>query len=141
MRRYAKPFFTGNGKCSNSSGMKMLYTEAQTLEDAVGILLDRQKTERRREAQSKATHHNVSIRFRQAASARMRAHQLERRNKPKTPHPFRDLTDEGKRLKMRAMFETGMWGIRTCAAERLAKKFAVPVGQAVLWLEDCEQRL
>ena len=71
----------------------------------------------------------------------MRAHQLERRNKPKTPHPFHDLTDEEKRDKMRAMFETGLWGIRTCAANRLAKKFAVPVGQAVVWLEDCEQRL
>ena len=120
--------------------MKMLYTEAQTLEDAVDILLDRKKTKRRSEKQTKK-HHDVSIRFRQAASARMRTYQLERRNKPKTPHPFRDLMDEEKRLKMRAMFETGMWGIRTCAAERLAKKFAVPVGQAVLWLEDCEQRL
>jgi len=140
MRRYAKPFFTRNGKCSNSSGMKMLYTEAQTLEDAVDILLDRKKTKRRSEKQTKK-HHDVSIRFRQAASARMRTYQLERRNKPKTPHPFHDLTDEEKRLKMRAMFETGLWGLRLYATRKLADKFRVTVGQATLWLENCEERL
>ena len=140
MRTYRTYKFGRSGQCTNPEGNRMGIVEAQTREDAVDILLNRQKAKRRSEKQTKK-HHDVSIRARQAASARMSAYQLERRNKPKTPHPFHDLTDEEKRLKMRAMFETGLWGLRLYATRKLADKFRVTVGQATLWLEDCEERL
>ena len=136
-----------NGKCVNPSGASITYTEVRNFDDALDVLEKRHDMAEWKKKRALANEHRKPRRLTVASllgfekSRSVRAAKIAANIKAKTPHPFHDLTDEEKRDKMRAMFETGLWGIRTCAAERLAKKFAVPVGQAVLWLEDCEQRL
>jgi hypothetical protein len=55
--------------------------------------------------------------------------------KVRLPHPFFDLSDEEKAVKVREMHASGFWGIGDRAIRQLAKRFDVTTGQIVVWLE------
>ena len=49
------------------------------------------------------------------------------KKKSQTPHPFRDLDDAQKALKIAEMVDSGAWGVGPAMHRRLAKLFDVPI--------------
>jgi len=115
-------------------------TEVRTLDQALNIIQQRQT--RKEIAEKQKTNRKPPSLKAQFAMAqvhtRMRLGQINM-NRPvalKLPHPFRDMAEDQKPLKVREMFASGHWGVGIPAQRRLAKLFAVPLGQITFWLAE-----
>jgi hypothetical protein len=128
----------------------MVRTEAETLDDALKLIRDRNRNQKiAASKQGKpltlAQVFGLAKGSGKAAKARgqvtMPAGFKPKRHpkyiaRPKLPHPFRSLSEADKRSKSIEMYADGhgAWGFRPVAERRLAHLFGVEVGQMCEWL-------
>lgn len=132
-------------------------TEARTIEEAVDIIwkkrINRLRSSRARKSGSSKKPLTLAQEF-GGAKGRSRFQKMRGEislalgetskvdsrmvSKPKTPHPYKDLSLEQQRNKCREMYDSGngFWGWGSVAHRRLAKLFSVPLEQIVAWLEN-----
>jgi hypothetical protein len=125
-------------------GVRVLFTEVQTLDEACDIIAWRQQLAKTFRAQTPLGQ--------QFAIARVHAIMTKRRGKISLPngasskreveskskkaHPLRDLEPEAMRAKVREMYQGGYWGSGSIAVKRLAKEFKVSAEQIVGYLVE-----
>lgn len=136
-----------------TSGVHAFDTEARSLEEACEIIYRNQVNARRSKTnknrkkkltlgqelglakgQAKALKDRGRISL--APVAGISHSRNTRKKSEKLPHPFFDLTPDQKRIKAQEMFASGLWGLGLYGCRALAKRFAVPVGLMVQWLEN-----
>ena len=128
-----------------TQGIHAFDTEARSLEQACDLISERirgAKIQRARKGSKQTLRQEFS-------SAKLHAMNLKRfgkitlaggsnnpqiKRKIKTPHPFKDLSDDKKCIRARELYESGSWGIGSSACKRLALAFGVTVGQISEWV-------
>jgi len=136
-----------------TSGVHAFDTEARSLEEACEIIHRQQINARRSEtlknkkkklslgqelglakgqARARKDRGEISL----APVAGISHSRNTRKKSEKLPHPFFDLTPDEKRIKAQKMFATGLWGLGLYGCRALAKRFRVPLGTMVQWLEN-----
>lgn len=120
------------------AGPHITETEAGSLEQACDVLAVRQRAKAQSARLKGKFVKNYWIGLSRASTGLRRAKVLHEKiygKKQKLSHPFHDLSDEDKRLKMISMYESGTWGTGIRGIRALAKRFNVTVGQAAIWLD------
>jgi hypothetical protein len=121
----------------NLTPKHIIHTEAQTLEEACDLLAKEQHHKKRVASRKKRklTLREVFGTVKGYNAMKVAKAKLAKSRPKPTPHPFHDLTDEQKRVKATEMYMSGLWGIGTPAARKLAACYAVSIGQMTIWLE------
>jgi hypothetical protein len=129
-------------------------TEARSLEHAVDIIAERQRHARIAEKMKKnkptlgqelglakgrsrqaLLRGKISLAGTVNPRKREKFDNLVNKTKSKAAHPYRDLPEDQKPIKVREMYHSDMWGWGVVAYRRLAKLFNIPTGQVAVWIE------
>lgn len=137
------------------SGIHTLTTEAQTLDQAIMIIENRQINEKRKAtlaaaragkkptlkqelARAKLASWGRSISLAGGAVAKGKGtvalEKMRAERGPKRPHPLKDLPDEEKQRQAVEKFRSGAWGLGAKAGRDLAKAFGVERETMAKWL-------